>query len=161
MDYKPLSVDLLVEPRGSVACRMALCPPHSLLRPPIYYGKTEVWPATQIHSPSIFSQTSIDLPLIVIGAAPGGRIVRIKCPVLTAASSPIKSMRPCLSTRVTVPGGRANNPPKTSERTSVHPSTRKGCKAEIQTFLSDCKAAESNKSRSPVFMPTRNLSKPA
>ena len=74
----------------------------------------------------------------------------MKCPVPRAASSPSKSMRNCLRTRETAPGGRLRSPAKGC-RTSGQPSTRKGCKTGIKVVLSECNHRESNKTPSDVF----------
>ena len=101
------------------------------------------------HFPSTFWRTAIILPSTVCRDPSGGRILRMKCPVQSAASSPSKSIRPCLGTRETLPGDRLRSPLKLPS-TSDQPFIRRGSEVENLVVFSDCKNREASSSASAV-----------
>ncbi len=102
------------------------------------------------HFPSAFWRTDVNLPFTDCGDSSGGRTLRIKCPVQSAASLPSKSMRPCLGTSDTLPGGRLRSPLKLPS-TSDQPFIRRGSEVEKLFVFSDCKNKEASNSASAVL----------
>ncbi len=105
--------------------------------------------STISHFSSAFWRTDVNLPSIVCRDPSGGRTLRMKCPVQSATSSPSKSMRPCLGTRDTLPGGRLKIPLKLPS-TSDQPFIRRGSEVEKLFVFSDCKNREASNSVSAV-----------
>ena len=119
-------------------------------RVPTYCGTAEVCMWTISHFPSTFWRTDVNLPFTVCGDPSGGRILRMKCPVQSAASSPSKSMRPCLGTSETLPGGRLRSPLKLPS-TSGQPFIRRGSEVEKLLVFPDLRNRDPSSSVSAVL----------